>query len=83
MSNISDLLVEAATLMLTGMVFVFVFLSILIFLVQTLASRLPKEVPEAPEIPSRATTSNTANGVSPSVVAAIAVAIKQHRQRNA
>ncbi len=83
MSNISDLLVEAATLMLTGMVVVFLFLSTLIFLVQLLAKHLPAEIAETHELPSRATPSNTASGVSPNVVAAIAAAVKQHRQRNA
>ncbi|WP_413110949.1 oxaloacetate decarboxylase subunit gamma [Thaumasiovibrio sp. DFM-14] len=82
MSNISDLLWEAATLMLTGMTFVFVFLSVLVVLVQCLARWLPKDAPEVNQ-PINQTVPKTIGGESPDVIAAISAAIKVHRAKNA
>ncbi|WP_036830485.1 OadG family transporter subunit, partial [Photobacterium sanctipauli] len=47
MADLGALLLEAATIMATGMVVVFLFLSILIYLVQLLAKLAPQES-EAP-----------------------------------
>lgn len=45
MTDIGSLLLEAATLMLTGMGVVFVFLTILVYLVQLMSKLLPVELP--------------------------------------
>ena len=78
--NIGSLLGEAATLMITGMVVVFIFLTILVYLVRLLSKLVPKEKPE----PITATTKNTnrpstSSNVRPQVVAAISAAIHKHR----
>nr|WP_086940954.1 oxaloacetate decarboxylase subunit gamma [Thaumasiovibrio occultus] len=82
MSNISELLVKAGELMLTGMVFVFLFLSLLVFLVSAMARWLPQEEPQEANVPTSAKRTGAQGGVSPSVVAAISAAVKQHRERN-
>ncbi len=46
MTNIGSLLVDAATLMLTGMAVVFIFLTILVYLVRLMSKLVPEEVPE-------------------------------------
>ncbi|WP_029827027.1 oxaloacetate decarboxylase subunit gamma, partial [Vibrio parahaemolyticus] len=46
MTNIGSLLVDAATLMVTGMAVVFIFLTILVYLVRLLSKLVPEEVPE-------------------------------------
>ncbi|MEW9797501.1 OadG family protein [Alteromonas sp. CYL-A6] len=77
---IQSLLAEAATLMLVGMVFVFAFLTLLIFGVSLIArfcARFPGHTP------SPASTGQTAAAnVEPAIVAAIAAAIHTHRQSN-
>ncbi|WP_337239731.1 OadG family transporter subunit, partial [Vibrio cholerae] len=45
MTNIGSLLVDAATLMVTGMAVVFIFLTILVYLVRLLSKLVPEEVP--------------------------------------
>ncbi|MCW8330617.1 oxaloacetate decarboxylase subunit gamma [Photobacterium sp. SDRW27] len=83
MAGLGSLLWEAATIMATGMLVVFVFLSTLIFLVQLLAKVASKEAtPELKAQPATTVASNH-NGVQPDVVAAITAAVSQYRQRNA
>lgn len=83
MADLGSLLGEAATIMATGMVVVFVFLSTLIFLVQLLAKVAPKdETPEFKPQPASTVASNH-NGVQSDVVAAITAAVHQYRQRSA
>ncbi|UXI01773.1 oxaloacetate decarboxylase subunit gamma [Photobacterium sp. TY1-4] len=79
MADLGSLLWEAATIMITGMVVVFAFLSILIFLVQLLAKVAPKDdLPASQPAPAVA---NTQPGVQADVVAAITAAVHQYRQR--
>lgn len=80
MDNIGSLLVDAASLMITGMSVVFIFLTILVFLVRLMSKLVPEEVPEP------ITTTNPNNNVQPSsstvsprVVAAISAAVHQYR----
>lgn len=82
MADLGNLLWEAATIMLTGMVVVFAFLSTLIFLVQLLAKVAPKDdqMASAPQ-PSPA-AANPQGGVQADVVAAITAAVHQYRQRH-
>ena len=46
MTNIGSLLGDAATLMVTGMAVVFIFLTILVYLVRLMSKLVPEEVPE-------------------------------------
>ncbi|WP_299022119.1 oxaloacetate decarboxylase subunit gamma [uncultured Photobacterium sp.] len=83
MADLGSLLWEAATIMVTGMVVVFVFLSILILLVQLLAKVVPKE-PEQDFHPQTASTvAPDHSGVTPDVIAAISAAVQQYRQHKA
>ena len=81
--NISSLLLEAGTLMLVGMVVVFVFLTMLIGAIHLLtkfAQAFPDKVaPVAKPIAPQTTNSNQP---SPQVVAAISAAVKQYKARN-
>jgi oxaloacetate decarboxylase gamma subunit len=80
MEELSASLWQAATIMLTGMVVVFVFLSSLIVLVRILATFFaPKITDEHEIIKSEILTTNST--VSPEKVAVISAAIAQYRQR--
>ncbi len=80
MTNIGSLLGDAATLMLTGMAVVFVFLTILVYLVRLMSKLVPQEVPEPIAVPTQNTIQQSpSNGVSPNVVAAISAAVHQYR----
>ncbi len=79
MTDLGDTLWQAAVIMATGMVVVFVFLSILIFLVKLLAKLAPVEPIEAPQTAKPAVTPNQ-NGIKPDVIAAISAAVHQYRQ---
>ena len=90
MTNMEEQFLEAGTLMLAGMVFVFAFLSLLIIFINTVLAKLAIKFPD-PIASSTNRSSNKskklANGeVSPSVVAAISGAVnsyrKQHSQQN-
>lgn len=86
MENLQGLFVEAGTLMLAGMVFVFAFLSILIVFINFVLVNLSKKYPDAIPEPKRTSNKNNnkqdASGVSPAVVAAISSAVTQYRQQH-
>ena len=80
MTNIGSLLFDAAALMITGMGSVFLFLTILVYLVQLMSRLLPEDAPEPVAAPAKKTTNPSSSPtVSPQVVAAISAAIHQHR----
>ncbi len=85
MTNIGSLLVDAATLMSTGMGFVFLFLTILVYLVRLMSKLVPQEVPLPSSMPnqnkkvSEKSAAFNQKTVSPQVVAAISAAVHQHR----
>ena len=79
MTDLGDALWQAAVIMATGMVVVFVFLSILIFLVHLLAKFAPSDQIEEPTAAKPAVTQNQ-NGIKPDVIAAISAAVHQYRQ---
>ncbi|KLV04940.1 oxaloacetate decarboxylase subunit gamma [Photobacterium aquae] len=81
MADLGSVLWEAATIMVTGMVVVFLFLSILIYLVQLLARIAPKDAPAAPARSHPAPVLPSHNGVRPEIVAAIGAAVHQYRSR--
>lgn len=76
MSHIGSLLSEAATLMMTGMLVVFAFLTIMVYLVTLMSKIVPQETPPLPPDVSQSTHSTD---VSPQVVAAISAAVHQYR----
>jgi len=85
MDTLSQLFIEAGTLMLAGMVFVFAFLGILVIIINLVLAPLANKYPDPV---AQAVTRTTINkktdndGVSPSVVAAISAAISQYRQKH-
>ena len=80
MDNMGSLLMDAATLMLTGMSVVFVFLTMLVYLVQLMSKLVSTEMPE-PVMTAHLndTVPPPSSAVNPKVVAAIAAAVHQYR----
>ncbi|MGF1739413.1 oxaloacetate decarboxylase subunit gamma [Photobacterium satsumensis] len=83
MADLGPLLWEAATIMVTGMVVVFLFLSTLIYLVQLLAKIAPKETPNVPASSQPSPVAVNHNGIQPEVVAAISAAVHRYRDQKA
>ncbi|EAP92003.1 oxaloacetate decarboxylase subunit gamma [Vibrio splendidus] len=84
MTNIGSLLGDAATLMITGMSVVFIFLTILVYLVRLMSKLVPEEVPEPIAAPKKIKKSQSnPSAVSPQVVAAISAAVYQYRASTA
>lgn len=85
--SVSSQLMEAATLMLVGMVFVFAFLSLLIvgvWLIAKFCEAFPGEPETQPSVkrsPAKPKPA-TAKEENSSVVAAITAAVHMHRQSN-
>ncbi len=79
---------EAGTLMLAGMVFVFAFLSVLIIFINTVLAKLAIKFPDpVAAAPLRANKKSKSEGkahgdISPAVVAAISGAVKQYRRQH-
>jgi oxaloacetate decarboxylase gamma subunit len=86
MDNMQQQFFEAGTLMLAGMVFVFVFLSILIVFINTVLAKLAVKFPDTIVVtPPRSTKKNknkSDGNISPSVVAAISGAVKRFRSEH-
>ncbi|MCF7498436.1 MULTISPECIES: OadG family transporter subunit [unclassified Pseudoalteromonas] len=78
--DISGLLSTAASLMITGMIGVFIFLTILISAV-TLMSRLMNRFDEPVDEPVRAAKIQSQQGVPQAHIAAISAAIAQFRNK--
>ena len=86
MDNIQQQFLEAGTLMVAGMVFVFVFLSILIIFINTVLATLAVKFPDPIVSPSsrqnKKRNSKTSTEISPAVVAAISGAVKRYRSQH-
>ncbi|WP_426358293.1 OadG family protein [Pseudocolwellia sp. HL-MZ19] len=86
MEHLNELFIEAGTLMLAGMVFVFVFLGLLVIFINCVLAKLAIKFPDAKpqtRAPRAAKAStNSAGSVSPSVVAAISSAVSQYRSKH-
>ena len=86
MNTMEQQFLEAGTLMLAGMVFVFAFLSLLIIFINTVLAKLAVKFPD-PIAPSRTHSNNKKNKVasgevSPAIVAAISGAVTRYRQQH-
>ncbi|MBU2978005.1 OadG family transporter subunit [Alteromonas sp. C1M14] len=82
--TLGSLLYEAATLMLTGMLFVFAFLVLLIFAIKALAAFCKRYPGAEPIVPvarktSQAKVSTHAEGIDGKTLSIITAAIHQHR----
>ncbi|WP_076419290.1 OadG family transporter subunit [Colwellia sp. UCD-KL20] len=86
MEHLNELFIEAGTLMLAGMVFVFAFLGLLVVFINAVLAKLAIKYPDA--IPqtksSRATkaSNKSTDNVSPNVVAAISSAVSKYRSQH-
>lgn len=81
-NSIGSLLWQAATIMVTGMGVVFLFLTIMVYLVTLMSKLVPKE--SLPEIVPRSRTNiSKSSDVEPQVIAAISAAIHQYRNNKA
>ena len=86
MNNMEQQFIEAGTLMLAGMVFVFAFLSLLILFINTVLSKLADKFPDP--VKSSTNRSNKKNKkatnseLSPAIVAAISGAVTRYRQQH-
>lgn len=77
---VADLLLEAAGLMLIGMVTVFTFLFVLVLLLQLMSKVIQRYFPvKVVEKSHKIEDAN--NGVSPAIIAAISAAVHQYRQK--
>lgn len=72
---------DSFILMILGMSIVFGFLVLLMFSVKAMGAVIPKFWPEAPKKAVVAPSSPTKDGITQEVVAAISVAVTQHRQK--
>jgi len=80
MTNIGSLLGDAAVLMVTGMGVVFIFLTILVYLVRLMSALVPEDAPVPSTAPVRSQKiSSDPSAVKPQVVVAIAAAVHQYR----
>ncbi|MDW6093798.1 oxaloacetate decarboxylase subunit gamma [Vibrio rhizosphaerae] len=80
MNHIGSLLSEAATLMMTGMLVVFAFLTIMVYLVTLMSKIVPQETPPlSPDVSQSPQKPTHSTDVSPQVVAAISAAVHQYR----
>ena len=86
MEHLNQLFIEAGTLMLAGMVFVFAFLGLTIVFINVVLKRLAIKFPDA-VIQIKPARSNqkikqSVDGISPKVVAAITSAVTQYRKQH-
>lgn len=77
---VAELLMEAAGLMLIGMVAVYAFLCVLVLLTQAMSKCIQRYFP-AKVIEKSNKTEHVSEGVSPAVIAAISAAVHQYRQK--
>jgi len=83
--NMNQLFIEAGTLLFVGMVFVYAFLGLLIFIIKFVLAPLAQKFPDPivqTKVKKTASKAKLSDGVSPAIVAAITGAITQYRQQH-
>ena len=78
---VAQLLLEAANLMFIGMGAVFAFLLLLVFIVQLISAFMLRYFPVKLVEKANRIDAGSSSGTSPAIVAAIAAAVHQHRQK--
>jgi len=81
----NQLFSEAGTLLFVGMVFVYAFLGLLIFIINFVLSPLAKKYPDPiiqTKVKKVSNRTKLSEGVSPAIVAAITGAVTQYRQQH-
>lgn len=86
MDNMQQEFIEAGTLMLAGMVFVFAFLSVLIIFINTVLAKLSVKFPDV-VVESKPRTNKKQNkaasgDISPAIVTAISSAVTSYRRKH-
>ncbi|QOL25595.1 OadG family protein [Thalassotalea sp. LPB0316] len=83
MESLNQQFIEAATLMIAGMVFVFAFLGLLVVFINMVLVPLSKKFPD-PQPVQKSTIRKPAQvqGIQPNVVAAISAAVANFRQKH-
>lgn len=82
MGSLLQLFIEAGTLMLAGMVFVFAFLGILVVFINFVLAPLAKKYPDPKPASRKPLKSNVkGSGVDAGTVAAIGAAVSQYRKQ--
>ncbi|MCE0558606.1 MULTISPECIES: OadG family transporter subunit [unclassified Motilimonas] len=76
--DITELLLEAGNLMLVGMISVFLFLGLLVIVVQQMAKLCPVE--SAPVAAKKPTAQPQPATLNPKLIAAITSAVQQYRE---
>jgi len=81
MDTMQQQFLEAGTLMLAGMIFVFVFLSFLIVFINTVLAKLAIRFPDAIAITSSRTKNKKkiSDDVSPDIIAVISASVARYR----
>ena len=85
MDNLSELFTTAGTLMLAGMCFVFLFLGVLVVIINYVLTPLSIKFPDPviqPNTSRPASAKSKTTGVTPQVVAAISSAVSSYRKNN-
>jgi oxaloacetate decarboxylase gamma subunit len=84
--HLNESFIEAGTLMLAGMVFVFTFLGLLVVFINVVLARLAIKYPDAVarvKQPKKLNSSKSSSGgLSPTVTAAITSAVHQYRTQH-
>ncbi len=86
MGHLNELFLEAGTLMLTGMIFVFGFLGLLIIFINLVLTKLAIKYPDA-VVQTKSTRNNqkkreNVEVIPPNIVAAITSAVTQYRKQH-
>lgn len=82
MTNFVELIGEGATLMIVGMVIVYLVLGLLVVLINAMAAAVHRYLPPPVVIERRPLAPAAAAGASATELAAISAAIHQHRNRH-
>lgn len=82
MTTITDLIVEGATLMVTGVAIVFALLGLMVLLINAMAAAVQRYLPAPAPVERRPQAQPAAAGANAAELAAISAAIHQHRHRH-